>query len=133
MIVRLPESWRQNARSAASRSRCNRSTASRSRWASWPTSALEESPPGIEHEAGRRRTFIQVNVRNRDVASFVQEAQRRVAAESRTAARLLAPMGRRLREPAIGQPAAVADHADRAAADLVAAVHDLQVDATGRC
>ena len=39
---------------------------------------LEESPPGIEHEAGRRRTFISVNVRNRDVASFVQEAQQRV-------------------------------------------------------
>ncbi|MCA9263261.1 MAG: efflux RND transporter permease subunit [Planctomycetales bacterium] len=39
---------------------------------------LEESPPGIEHESGRRRTFISVNVRNRDVASFVQEAQQRV-------------------------------------------------------
>ena len=42
---------------------------------------LEESPPTIEHEAGRRRTFVQVNVRNRDVASFVQEAQRRIGAE----------------------------------------------------
>ncbi len=39
---------------------------------------MEESPPTIEHEAGRRRTFIQVNVRGRDVASFVQEARRRV-------------------------------------------------------
>ncbi len=36
---------------------------------------LEETPPGIEHEAGRRRTFIQANVRNRDVATFVREAQ----------------------------------------------------------
>jgi cobalt-zinc-cadmium resistance protein CzcA len=36
---------------------------------------LEETPPGIEHEAGRRRTFISANVRNRDVASFVREAQ----------------------------------------------------------
>ncbi|MCA9189581.1 MAG: efflux RND transporter permease subunit, partial [Planctomycetales bacterium] len=35
----------------------------------------EESPPTIEHELGRRRTFIQANVRNRDVASFVSEAQ----------------------------------------------------------
>ncbi len=42
---------------------------------------LEESPPGIEHEAGRRRTFVSVNVRGRDVASFVQEAKRRVAEE----------------------------------------------------
>ena len=40
---------------------------------------LEESPPGIEHEAGRRRTFVQVNVRDRDVASFVQEAKQRIA------------------------------------------------------
>lgn len=43
--------------------------------------ALEESPPGIEHEAGRRRTFISVNVRDRDVASFVQEAKQRVRDE----------------------------------------------------
>jgi cobalt-zinc-cadmium resistance protein CzcA len=41
--------------------------------------ALVETPPGIEHEAGRRRTFIAANVRGRDVASFVTEAQRRVA------------------------------------------------------
>ena len=42
---------------------------------------LEESPPGIEHEANRRRTFIQANVRGRDIATFVQEAQRAVAAQ----------------------------------------------------
>jgi cobalt-zinc-cadmium resistance protein CzcA len=39
---------------------------------------LEESSPGIEHESGRRRTFISMNVRDRDVASFVREAQQRV-------------------------------------------------------
>jgi cobalt-zinc-cadmium resistance protein CzcA len=39
---------------------------------------LEQSPPGIEHEAGNRRTFVSTNVRGRDVASFVQEAQQRV-------------------------------------------------------
>ncbi|HHK42318.1 MAG TPA: efflux RND transporter permease subunit, partial [Planctomycetaceae bacterium] len=42
---------------------------------------LEESPPGIEHEGGQRRTFIQANVRGRDVATFVAEAQRRIARE----------------------------------------------------
>jgi cobalt-zinc-cadmium resistance protein CzcA len=36
---------------------------------------LEETPPTIEHESGRRRTFIQANVRGRDVGSFVQEAR----------------------------------------------------------
>src|SRR4029079_11312519 len=36
---------------------------------------LEETPPSIEHEASQRRTFVQCNVRGRDVASFVNEAQ----------------------------------------------------------
>ncbi len=42
---------------------------------------VEESPPSIEHENSRRRTFVSANVRGRDVASFVQEAQRRIAAD----------------------------------------------------
>ena len=40
---------------------------------------IEESPPSIEHENSRRRTFVSANVRGRDVASFVAEAQRRIA------------------------------------------------------
>ncbi|WP_339748456.1 CusA/CzcA family heavy metal efflux RND transporter [uncultured Rubinisphaera sp.] len=40
---------------------------------------LEETPPTIEHEGNRRRTFISANVRGRDVASFVNEAQTAVA------------------------------------------------------
>jgi heavy metal efflux system protein len=44
---------------------------------------IEESPPSIEHEDSRRRTFVSANVRGRDVASFVQEAQRRIAAQVR--------------------------------------------------
>jgi cobalt-zinc-cadmium resistance protein CzcA len=36
---------------------------------------LLETPPSIEHEAGQRRTFVSANVRGRDVASFVREAQ----------------------------------------------------------
>ncbi len=39
---------------------------------------LQETPPGVEHESGRRRTFIQANVRHRDVASFVNEAKQAV-------------------------------------------------------
>ncbi|MBM4000789.1 MAG: efflux RND transporter permease subunit [Planctomycetes bacterium] len=41
--------------------------------------AIEESPPTIEHESLRRRTFIQANIRGRDVAGFVREAQDAVA------------------------------------------------------
>ncbi|RPI76454.1 MAG: efflux RND transporter permease subunit, partial [Planctomycetaceae bacterium] len=40
---------------------------------------LEETPPSVDHESIRRRTFISANVRGRDVASFVQEAQRTIA------------------------------------------------------
>jgi cobalt-zinc-cadmium resistance protein CzcA len=36
---------------------------------------LEETPPTVEHESGRRRTFVAANVRGRDVAGFVNEAQ----------------------------------------------------------
>jgi len=43
------------------------------------TIELEETPPSIEHEGNRRRTFVAANVRGRDVASFVVEAQRVVA------------------------------------------------------
>jgi cobalt-zinc-cadmium resistance protein CzcA len=40
-----------------------------------------ETPPGIEHESNQRRTFVACNVRGRDIASFVQEAQRRVQSQ----------------------------------------------------
>lgn len=40
---------------------------------------IDESPPSIEHENSRRRTFVSANVRGRDVASFVQEARARIA------------------------------------------------------
>lgn len=42
---------------------------------------MEETPPTIEHDANRRRTFISANVRGRDVATFVADAQRAVAEE----------------------------------------------------
>jgi cobalt-zinc-cadmium resistance protein CzcA len=42
---------------------------------------IGETPPSVEHESNRRRTFVSVNVRGRDVASFVKEAQRKVAAD----------------------------------------------------
>lgn len=40
---------------------------------------LEETPPAVEHESNRRRTFIQCNVRGRDMAGFVKEAQQTIA------------------------------------------------------
>ena len=43
----------------------------------------EESPPSIEHENSRRRTYVSANVRGRDVAGFVAEAQAVVGREVR--------------------------------------------------
>ena len=40
---------------------------------------LQQTPPTVEHEDGRRRTFVSANVRGRDVASFVAEAQAAIA------------------------------------------------------
>lgn len=37
---------------------------------------IEETPPSVEHESNRRRTFVSANVRGRDVATFVTDAQR---------------------------------------------------------
>lgn len=42
---------------------------------------LEQTPPTVEHEDGRRRTFVSANVRGRDVASFVADAKAAVAAD----------------------------------------------------
>jgi cobalt-zinc-cadmium resistance protein CzcA len=41
---------------------------------------LEQTPPTVEHDNGRRRTFVSANVRGRDVATFVAEARRAVEA-----------------------------------------------------
>ena len=78
IIVRVPKDWREDV----------------DRLAQLPVAApggnliplseladitVEETPPTIEHEASRRRTFVAANVRGRDVASFVAEAQAAVA------------------------------------------------------
>lgn len=39
----------------------------------------EETPPGIDHERTQRRTYVQCNVRGRDVETFVHEAQEAIA------------------------------------------------------
>ena len=80
MLVRLPESWRSKAH-LLERVPVVVADGQPITLGELADIKLEESPPGIEHEAGRRRTFVQANVRNRDVASFVQDAQRRVADE----------------------------------------------------
>ncbi len=80
ILVRLPEQWRQNAE-LLGRVPVKQIDGQPITLGTLADISLQKSPPGIEHEAGRRRTFVSVNVRGRDVASFVHEAQRRVREE----------------------------------------------------
>ncbi len=78
IMVRVPEAWRENL------SLLELVPVADSNGQSVPLKELadiqlEETPPTIEHEGNRRRTFISANVRGRDVASFVTEAQAVVA------------------------------------------------------
>jgi cobalt-zinc-cadmium resistance protein CzcA len=77
LVVRLPEQYRANADAIRA---IPIATASGQRI---PLSTLAhvdefEGPSTITREWGQRRTTVQVNVRGRDVASFVAEAQRKI-------------------------------------------------------
>lgn len=77
VMVRIPEEWRKQL------SLLKQLPVSDAAGKPVPLSELaditmEETPPTIEHDANRRRTFISANVRGRDVATFVAEAQRKV-------------------------------------------------------
>src|SRR5439155_24060232 len=74
IIVRFPQSWREDAE------RLKQLPIQVHEQQLIPLGeladiVLEETPPSIEHEASLRRTYVQCNVRGRDVGSFVQEAQ----------------------------------------------------------
>jgi cobalt-zinc-cadmium resistance protein CzcA len=77
IMVRLPEEWRGNV------SRISQLPVSEAGGKPVPLGELaeiriEETPPSVEHESTRRRTYVASNVRGRDVASFVAEAQRAI-------------------------------------------------------
>ena len=77
IIVRIPQAWREKI------SLLEQIPVSNSMGTPVPLRELaeisfEETPPSVEHESNRRRTFIQANVRERDVASFVADAQQAV-------------------------------------------------------
>src|SRR5262249_50826245 len=80
IIVRFPRSWRED------RQRLEQLPVHVHDQQIVPLSELadvllEETPPSIDHEASQRRTFVQCNVRGRDVASFVREAQEAIQRE----------------------------------------------------
>ncbi len=78
IIVRVPEEWRKDV------SLLSQLPVASAGGKSIPLGELadlilEETPPSVDHESIRRRTFISANVRGRDVASFVNEAKRTIA------------------------------------------------------
>ena len=78
IMVRVPQQWRENLKLL------EQVPVADSNGKAVPLKELadirlEETPPTIEHEGNRRRTFISANVRGRDVATFVTEAQKAVA------------------------------------------------------
>ncbi len=77
VMIRIPETWRTTP------SLLEQLPVAQSGGKPVPLKQLadiifEETPPTVEHESGRRRMFVSTNVRGRDVAGFVQEAQRAI-------------------------------------------------------
>jgi cobalt-zinc-cadmium resistance protein CzcA len=80
VVVRLPEATRRRPELLAA------TPVATGREAALPLSALAslemtESPSTITREWGRRRTVVQCNVQGRDIASFVNELEHRIATE----------------------------------------------------
>lgn len=77
IVVRLPEAWRQHVDLLEQIPVC-KAGGTQLPLGELADIKLEETPPNIEHEATLRRTFIQTNVRGRDVVSFVREARQAI-------------------------------------------------------
>ena len=100
-------------------------TAPRCRWASSRTIRQVAGPSMISSENGLLVVTVLLNVRGRDVGSFVEEARRIVAERVAAAAGLVHRVERAVRERGAG-PAAAADRdPGRPRRDLHAAVRDL--------
>jgi cobalt-zinc-cadmium resistance protein CzcA len=78
IIVRYPPEWRENT-DLLEQIPVNEVGGKQIPLGDLADVVLEETPPGIDHEATRRRTYVSVNVRDRDVASFVYEAKAAIA------------------------------------------------------
>ncbi|WP_435016361.1 efflux RND transporter permease subunit [Tundrisphaera sp. TA3] len=78
LVVRLPESYRDDPR-ALERILIPTATGQRLPLTKLARLAEAEGPSTIQREWGRRRIVVQANIRGRDIGSFVEEAQERVA------------------------------------------------------
>ncbi|MBI4582102.1 MAG: efflux RND transporter permease subunit [Planctomycetes bacterium] len=80
MVARLPEDLRESPETVAA-IMVSTPAGQRIPLSNLARVDVVEGPSTITREWGQRRTTVQVNVRGRDVGSFVAEAQRRVAQE----------------------------------------------------
>ena len=101
------------------------------RWRRWRPCARREGPAVINREALQRRVLVEANVRGRDLVSFVNDAQARVAAQVRAAGGRHAGVGRAVRELHARQRAAGLRGAGGAGDHLRDAVPDVRRPADG--
>jgi cobalt-zinc-cadmium resistance protein CzcA len=88
IVVRLPESWRTNIEALKNLPVSLPPSSTRSRPATIPLKevaafTLGEGPNQITREDGKRRIVVTANVRGRDIASLVSEAQDKIAEQVR--------------------------------------------------
>lgn len=74
IVVRVPEAWRSQVDLLSQVPVCKTGN-QQVKLGELADIRLEETPPTIDHEGTRRRTYVQAMVRGRDVVSFVQEAR----------------------------------------------------------
>ncbi|HEY2253555.1 MAG TPA: CusA/CzcA family heavy metal efflux RND transporter, partial [Planctomycetaceae bacterium] len=80
IVVRLPVDWREHIELLEQVPVC-KSGEQQVPLGELADIKVEETPPNIEHEATRRRTFVQTDVIGRGVVSFVAEAQEAIRKE----------------------------------------------------
>ena len=91
----------------------------------------EEGPSEVERENAQHRAVVGVNVRGRDIASFVAEAQAAIDAQVKFPRPLSPSLGRPVRTPADRLEAIADRRAGGDAADLPAPLQHVSFDATG--
>ena len=101
--------------------------------AAWRQFDLTEGPNQISRENGKRRVVVTANVRGRDIGSVVTEARAQDRRTGQAAARLLADLGRPVREPGGGAAAPDDRGAGLLRADLPAALQRARLSRATRC
>ncbi len=77
----LTEQWHTSANSRSNDKRTSQTQQSWIPLAEVARLEIKPAPAQISRENGKRRIVVSVNVRNRDLGSFVEEAQQRIASE----------------------------------------------------